>query len=118
MGITSIDQMNQKIKHILLMNWDELRKEFDILSGMEQSLKILMKPTETNHEELESKILSIIVLYVTRKIGEIDQKTMDFILEHKHSFIAIITANAIIGGVLLGELHHDHRLHRKEDSIE
>ena len=113
-------EINAKFKHIMLMNGAEIIKELAALERMSIKLKPLLHPTNSDIGDLESKIDEIIKIYVSFKYGSIDEDAMNSILEHRLGIISVLTANAAIGGAMIGYLNADKQIiqDKSDKSIE
>lgn len=117
MAAYSEAELNTMFKHIMLMNGPELTKELEALEKMSPTLKTLLHPVVSDIDGLESKIETIIRIYVSHKFGSIDEDAMDSILEHSSAILSIITANGAIGGSILGYLNADKKIIQDKSTV-
>ena len=117
MAAYSVNQLNTTFKHLMMMSGAEITKELDILDRMSSTLKILLHPTVNDIEGFEEKVENIIKIYVSFKLGQIDEDAMESILEHKEYMISLITANGAIGGYMLGYLNADKEIVQEKSTM-
>ena len=110
MAAYSINQLNAIFKHIMMMNGAEITKELDALKAMSLTLKPLLHPVTNDIEGIENRVEDIIRIYVSFKLGQIDDDAMNSILEHKEYMMSLITANGAIGGYMLGYLNAEDQI--------
>lgn len=112
MAAYTTNQLNNMFKHIMLMNGPEIEKELEVLQRMSTTLKVLLHPVVNDIESLEEKAENIVKIYVSFKLGSLDddEEAMNSILEHKLGLLSLITANAAIGSTMIGYLNADKEI--------